>query len=90
MNSNKKKGNKFEWLIPAALILLSLVPVFAGTARIIELNSDVEITSENARFFDSPLPVAIHIIGATLFNIAVAEWVIRKPQNKIVQNTAYV
>jgi uncharacterized membrane protein len=69
MNSNKKKVNKYEWLIPTALIILSLVPAFAGTARLIELSSDVEITPANARFFDSPLPVTIHIIGATLYSI---------------------
>lgn len=69
MNSNKKKVNKFEWLIPATLILLSLVPAFAGTTRLIELSSDVEITTDNARFFASPLPVTIHIVGATLYSI---------------------
>lgn len=69
MNSNKKKVNKYEWLIPTALIILSLVPALAGTARLVELSSDAEITSANARFFDSPLPVTVHIIGATLYAI---------------------
>lgn len=70
MISNKKKVNKYEWLIPTALILLSLVPALAGTARLVELNTgDAEITSANARFFDSPLPVSVHIVGATLYSI---------------------
>jgi len=69
MKSNKKKNNKYEWLIPAGLIILSLVPALAGSARLVELSSDAEITSANARFFDSPLPVTIHIIGAILFSI---------------------
>lgn len=69
MNSNKKKVNKYEWLIPTALIILSLVPALAGTARLVELSSDAEVTSANARFFDSPLPVTVHIIGATLYAI---------------------
>jgi len=69
MNSNKKKSSKFEWLIPVALILLSLVPAIAGSARLVELSSNTEITPANARFFDSPLPVVIHIIGATLYSI---------------------
>ncbi len=69
MNSNRRKVNTWEWLIPAALILLSLVPVFAGTARIIELNSDVDITPDNARFFASPWPVFIHIVGASLYSM---------------------
>lgn len=69
MNANKKKVNKYEWLIPAGLIILSLVPALAGSARLVELSSDAEITTANARFFDSPLPVTIHIIGAILYSI---------------------
>ena len=69
MNTNKKKVNKYEWLIPVGLIILSLVPALAGSARLVELSSDAEITSANARFFDSPLPVTIHIIGAILYSI---------------------
>jgi len=69
MISNKKKDNKYEWLIPTALIILSLVPALAGTARLVELSSDAEITQANARFFNSPLPVSIHIVGATLYAI---------------------
>lgn len=69
MNSSKMKDNRLEWMIPAALIILSLVPALAGTARLVELGSGAEITPANARFFDSPLPVVIHIIGATLYSI---------------------
>lgn len=69
MNSNIKKNNKFEWLIPTALIILSLVPAIAGTARVVELSSGAEITPANARFFDSPVPVTVHIVGATLYAI---------------------
>ncbi|KXK14184.1 MAG: hypothetical protein UZ14_CFX002001252 [Chloroflexi bacterium OLB14] len=67
MITNKKKHNKFEWIIPTALIILSLVPALAGSARLIELSSEAEITEANARFFDAPLPVIIHIIGSTLY-----------------------
>lgn len=69
MISNKKKVNKYEWLIPTALIILSLVPALAGSARLVELSSDAEITPANARFFDSPLPVTVHIVGAALYAI---------------------
>ncbi len=73
MKSNRKQGNKAEWLIPVGLILLSLVPVLAGAARIAELGSGLgggaEITPENARFFASPLPVVVHILSVTLYSI---------------------
>jgi hypothetical protein len=67
--SNKKRINKAEWLIPAGLILLSLVPMLAGTFRIVELSSGAEVTPENARFFASPLPVVVHIISVSLFSL---------------------
>jgi uncharacterized membrane protein len=69
MNSNKKKNNKADWLVPAALIMLSLVPVIAGAARVVELASGAEITAANARFFASPGPVLVHIISVTLYSL---------------------
>jgi uncharacterized membrane protein len=69
MNSNRKRINKTAWLIPAALILLSAVPVAAGTFRIVQLAGGAEITPENARFFISPLPVVVHIVSVTLYSI---------------------
>ena len=44
------------------LILLSLVPAVAGTARLTQLAGDAEITAENARFFAQPIPVVLHIL----------------------------
>ncbi|GAA2177767.1 DUF2306 domain-containing protein [Arthrobacter parietis] len=55
-----------RWLVPVALIILSLVPVLAGTVRLGELAGG-EVTPENARFFDAPLPVLIHIPTVTLY-----------------------
>ena len=65
----RKRINKKELLIPAGLIILSLVPMIAGAFRIIQLTSGAEITPENARFFASPLPVVLHIIASILFSV---------------------
>lgn len=54
-------------LLPAGLIALSLVPVVAGASRLAELASGAEVTPDNARFFAVPLPVIIHIIGASIY-----------------------
>lgn len=56
-----------EWLVPAGLIALSLVPIVAGSARLTQLTTGAAVTAENARFFDSPIPVVAHIIGSSLF-----------------------
>lgn len=54
------------WLIPAALTLLALVPVIAGAARLSDLATTTP-TAETARFHAAPLPVVLHILGATLY-----------------------
>lgn len=63
------KRTRSDWLIPAALIALSLVPALAGTARVVQLGAGAEVTPENARFFASPLPVLMHIPAAILYSI---------------------
>ena len=51
--------------IPASLIALTAVPALAGAARLVDLSSGR--TEENARFFDLPVPIIVHILGATTF-----------------------
>ena len=60
---------KSDWLVPAALVALSLVPAVAGTVRLSQLASGAEVTPENARFFASPLPVVIHIFSVVVYSI---------------------
>jgi uncharacterized membrane protein len=52
------------WLVPVALILLSAIPLTFGALRLNELASGAAITPANARFFESPLPVVVHIVGS--------------------------
>jgi uncharacterized membrane protein len=54
-----------DWWIPASLLALTLVPAAAGAARLVDLSSGR--TEENARFFDLPVPILVHIFGATTF-----------------------
>lgn len=56
-----------EWLAPAGLIALSLVPVAAGAFRLTDLAVGTTVTPENARFFASPVPVVVHIVSSVLF-----------------------
>lgn len=69
MNSTKKQKKNAEWLIPTLLIVLSMVPVLAGAARLSELASGAQVTPDNARFFASPLPVVVHIISVSLYSM---------------------
>ena len=45
---------------------LTAVPVLAGAFRVTELAAG-EATADNARFFDLPVPVVLHIVGASVY-----------------------
>lgn len=55
------------WPIVAAFLALSVIPIAAGVVRLVSLASGEAITLANARFFAHPLPVQLHIMGASLF-----------------------
>ena len=56
------RTTRSDWLIPATLIALSVVPSVAGTIRLVELAGGAAIRAENARFFAAPVPVVAHIL----------------------------
>jgi uncharacterized membrane protein len=58
-----------EWLVPAGLLLLSIVPALAGAARLVELGGGAPVTANNARFFAAPLPVVLHILSVVVYSI---------------------
>ena len=62
-------SRRSDWLIPAGLILLSLVPALAGSVRLAELARGAEVTAANARFFAAPLPVVLHIFAVIPYSI---------------------
>jgi uncharacterized membrane protein len=57
-----------EWLAPVGLILLSFVPIAAGASRLTELATGAA-TADNTRFFESPVPVVVHIVSVTVFSL---------------------
>ena len=62
-------ARRSDWRISWLLVLLSAIPILAGMVRLAGLSRGGPITVENARFFASPLPVAIHIVAATCYCI---------------------
>jgi hypothetical protein len=56
-----------QWLVPAGLILLGLVPVLQGSLRLTELAGSAAVTPQNERFFTSPVPVVTHIVSVTVY-----------------------
>lgn len=60
-------GSWKQWRVPAGLLALSIVPMLGGAARLGQLASGAQVTAANHRFFDQPVPVVLHIIGASVF-----------------------
>jgi uncharacterized membrane protein len=58
-----------DWMVPAMLIALSLVPATFGTLRVAQLAAGGPVTSANARFFAQPLPVVLHILAVVPYSI---------------------
>ncbi|NWF78780.1 MAG: DUF2306 domain-containing protein [Chloroflexi bacterium] len=66
--STPAKAGAAPWGV-AGVILLSAIPLAAGTVYLIQLARGGPITPFNARFFASPLPVVLHIVGAAVYII---------------------
>ena len=62
-------GSWKQWRVTAGLLALSFVPMVAGAARLSQLAGGATVTEANQRFFDQPLPVVLHIVGATVFSL---------------------
>jgi uncharacterized membrane protein len=63
------QSNRSDWLVPAALVALSLVPAVAGTVRLADLAGSGVVTPENARFHAAPLPVVLHVLAVVPFSL---------------------
>jgi hypothetical protein len=64
-----KPPSRREWLVPAGLLLLAIIPALGGAVRVSELAADPALTPENARFVTQPIPVLVHIVCVTVYSM---------------------
>ncbi|WP_428965793.1 DUF2306 domain-containing protein [Micromonospora fluostatini] len=64
-----KSTTASDWLIPAGLLVLSAVPVVAGSLRLAELAGGGPVLPDGERIGSAPVPVAVHIVGVTVFSV---------------------
>lgn len=62
-------ARRSEWLVPAMLVVLGVVPAVAGTARLLELATGAAVTAANERFVTQPLPVILHIVSVIPYSL---------------------
>jgi len=55
------------WRVPAALLVLSIIPVVAGSLRLLELAGGPALLPANPRIDASPAPVVVHVLAAAVF-----------------------
>jgi uncharacterized membrane protein len=53
--------------VPAALVGLSVIPVVAGTLRIVQLAGGPELMPADDRFDRLPLAIVVHVVGAVVY-----------------------
>ena len=52
------------WWVQVLLLALVLIPIVAGTSRLVELSGGPVVLPRNPRVDASPLPVVVHIVSA--------------------------
>ena len=62
-----RPARRSGWRLPVALVALSLVPVVAGSLRLLELAGGPRLLETNPRVDASPAPVVLHIVAAALY-----------------------
>ena len=55
------------WRVPVALVILSIVPVVAGSLRLLEIAGGPQLLPVNPRIDAVPAPVVVHIVAAALY-----------------------
>jgi len=55
------------WAVPAALVVLSAVPLTAGVLRLVQLAGGPALMPADARFPGFPAALIVHIVGAALY-----------------------
>lgn len=58
-----------SWRVPAALLVLSAIPVAAGSLRLLEIAGGPQVLPANPRIDAVPAPVVVHIVAAAVFAI---------------------
>jgi hypothetical protein len=57
---------KSEWLIPAGLMVLSILPAIGGFVRLAQFGSSGPITPDHERFAAAPMATVLHVVAAMM------------------------
>lgn len=57
------------WRVPAALLLLSAIPLVAGSLRVLDVVGGPSLLPANSRLDSSPVPLVLHVAAAAVFAV---------------------
>lgn len=60
-------GRPRSWPVPAALVALSVIPLTAGSLRLVGLAGGPDLMPADDRFTGFPTALVVHIVGAAVF-----------------------
>lgn len=56
--------------VPVALLAVSVIPLVAGSLRLLEVAGGPQLLPANARIADSPAPLVVHVAAAAVYVVA--------------------
>lgn len=63
----QRSGARSGWRLAGGLVLLIVIPLAAGTLRLVELAGGPELRPADPRFGEVPVALVVHIVGAAVF-----------------------
>ena len=67
MTTPERTGRRRSWPVPASLMVLSAIPLAAGSLRLVQLAGGPALIPADHRFGGFPAALVIHIVGAMVF-----------------------
>jgi uncharacterized membrane protein len=65
----QRHSERGRWTVTIALLLLALIPTIAGVYRLAMLSTGATPTADDVRIAQAPVPMTLHVVGATLFTV---------------------
>ena len=69
--SQRRPGSRdgSSWRVPAALVGLTIIPLIAGSLRLLEIACGPQLLPANPRVDASPAPLILHVGGAAVYAV---------------------
>jgi uncharacterized membrane protein len=62
-------GDGSSWRVPAALLSITVIPLVAGSLRLVEVFGGPQLLPTNPRIDASPIPLVLHVLSAAVYAV---------------------